>query len=49
MKENLVASKRQIHSSKKETTRSITYRLPEKLVNELETEVTQKVFLKMFW
>ena len=27
---------------KKETTRSITYRLPEKLVNELETEATQK-------
>ena len=42
MKENLVASKRQTHSSKKETTRSITYRLPEKLVNELETEATQK-------
>jgi len=42
MKENLVASKRQTHSSKKETTRSITYRLPEKLVNELETESTQK-------
>ena len=42
MTENLVASKRQTHSSKKETTRSITYRLPEKLVNELETESTQK-------
>ena len=42
MKENLVASKRQTHSAKKETTRSITYRLPEKLVNELETEATQK-------
>ena len=42
MKENLVASKRQTHSTKKETTRSITYRLPEKLVNELETEATQK-------
>ena len=42
MKGNLVASKRQTHSTKKETTRSITYRLPEKLVNELETEATQK-------
>ena len=42
MKENLVASKRQTHSSKKEATRSITYRLPEKLVNELETESIQK-------
>ena len=27
---------------KKELTRSITYRLPEKLVTELETESTQK-------
>ena len=42
MKENLVSSKRQTHTSKKESTRSITYRLPEKLVNELETEATQK-------
>ena len=41
MKESL-ASKRQIHTKKKETTRSITYRLPEKLVNELETEAIQK-------
>ncbi|MBL7001690.1 MAG: hypothetical protein ISR80_02900 [Nitrosopumilus sp.] len=42
MKENLVTSKRQIHNQKKESTRSITYRLPEKLVNELETEATMK-------
>ena len=42
MKENLVSSKRQIHTKKKESTRSITYRLPEKLVNELETEAIQK-------
>jgi len=42
MKENLVSSKRQTHTSKKEATRSITYRLPEKLVNELEIEATQK-------
>ena len=42
MKANLTNSKRQTHTSKKETTRSITYRLPEKLVNELETESTQK-------
>ena len=41
-KENLVTTKRQSHSPKKESTRSITYRLPEKLVNELETESTQK-------
>jgi len=34
--------KRQIHTQKKEPTRSITYRLPEKLVNELETESAQK-------
>lgn len=39
---NLVFSKRQTHTSKKEATRSITYRLPEKLVHELETESTQK-------
>jgi len=38
----LTSTKRQIHSSKKESTRSITYRLPEKLVIELETESTQK-------
>lgn len=41
-KENLVTTKRQVHIPKKESTRSITYRLPEKLVNELETEATQK-------
>lgn len=41
MKEKLV-SNRQIHNQKKESTRSITYRLPEKLVNELETEATMK-------
>ena len=35
-------TKRQIHAPKKESTRSITYRLPEKLVIELETESTQK-------
>ena len=40
--ENLVSTKRQTHLSKKESTRSITYRLPEKLVSELETEATQK-------
>lgn len=42
MDENLTSAKRQIHSSKKESTRSITYRLPEKLVTELETESAQK-------
>ena len=42
MNDTLASSKRQTHTSKKETTRSITYRLPEKLVNELETESTQK-------
>ncbi len=42
MKESLMSSKRQIHTKTKETTRSITYRLPEKLVNELETEAIQK-------
>ncbi|RMW33241.1 MAG: hypothetical protein EA443_07900 [Nitrosopumilus sp.] len=41
MKEKLV-SDRQVHNQKKESTRSITYRLPEKLVNELETEATMK-------
>ncbi|WP_299292987.1 hypothetical protein [Nitrosopumilus sp.] len=35
-------TKRQIHTPTKEPTRSITYRLPEKLVAELETESTQK-------
>ena len=42
MKENVISTKRQIHTPKKESTRSITYRLPEKLVSELETEATQK-------
>ena len=41
MAENQTA-KRQIHTPTKEPTRSITYRLPEKLVTELETESTQK-------
>ncbi|KFM19589.1 hypothetical protein AAA799P11_00578 [Marine Group I thaumarchaeote SCGC AAA799-P11] len=41
LKEKLGAN-RQVHNQKKETTRSITYRLPEKLVNELETEATMK-------
>lgn len=41
LKEKLGAN-RQIHNQKKESTRSITYRLPEKLVNELETEATMK-------
>ena len=42
MEKDLNTSNRQIHSPKKESTRSITYRLPEKLVSELETESTQK-------
>ena len=42
IKENLVSTKRQVHTPKKESTRSITYRLPEKLVTELETEATQR-------
>ena len=42
MNEELTTTKRQIHTQKKEPTRSITYRLPEKLVNELETEASQK-------
>ena len=37
-----MGANRQVHNHKKETTRSITYRLPEKLVNELETEATMK-------
>ena len=41
MKE-ILTSKRQIHTQNKDPTRSITYRLPEKLVDELETEATQK-------
>ncbi len=35
-------SKRKLHPPKKEKTRSITYRLPEKIVEELETEAMQK-------
>jgi len=31
-----------MHTQKKDPTRSITYRLPEKLINELETEAAQK-------
>ena len=42
LNENLSSPKRQVHSPKKESTRSIAYRLPEKLVAELETEATQK-------
>ena len=42
MAESIVSSNRQIHTPKKEPTRSITYRLPEKLVLELETESTQR-------
>ena len=42
LEEDVASTKSQIHSPKKESTRSITYRLPEKLVSELETEATQK-------
>ena len=42
IKDNLISTKRQVHTPKKESTRSITYRLPEKLVSELETEATQR-------
>ncbi len=35
-------AKRKPHPPKKEKTRSITYRLPEKIVEELETEAMQK-------
>ena len=42
MAESIVSPNRQIHTPKKEPTRSITYRLPEKLVLELETESTQR-------
>jgi len=41
IEENLTA-KRQSHTQNKPTTRSITYRLPEKLISELETEASQK-------
>ena len=40
MTENLIPAKP--HIPKKDATRSITYRLPEKLVSALETESTQK-------
>ena len=40
--EKHLTSKRQTYKPKKESSRSITYRLPEKLVTELETESTQK-------
>ncbi|MEE8181566.1 MAG: hypothetical protein V3T67_06985, partial [Nitrosopumilaceae archaeon] len=35
-------SKRAPHAPKKETTRSITYRLPARMVDELETEANEK-------
>ena len=35
-------TKRKPHPPKKEKTRSITYRLPERIVEELETEAMQK-------
>lgn len=38
----MVGVKRQTHLPKKEKTRSITYRLPAKIVEELETEAVQK-------
>lgn len=41
IEENLT-TKRQPHTQNKSSTRSITYRLPEKLINELETEAAQK-------
>ncbi len=36
------------HMQKKAKTRSITYRLPEKIVDELETEAMQKIFHKTY-
>ena len=45
MTENIVSTNRQIHTPKKESTRSITYRLPEKLVAELETEVYSEKYI----
>ena len=39
---NMDSSKRQTHVNKKNPTRSITYRLSEKLISELETEANQK-------
>ena len=38
----MAGPKRQSHTPKKEKTRSITYRLPAKIVEELETEAVQK-------
>ncbi len=38
----MAGPKRQSHAPKKEKTRSITYRLPAKIVEELETEAVQK-------
>ena len=49
IKDNLVSTKRQVHTPKKESTRSITYRLPEKLVTELELKQLREVYLKMYW
>ena len=43
IEENL--TKRQSHTQNKPSTRSITYRLPEKLINELETEASQKKYV----
>jgi hypothetical protein len=37
-----ITAKRKLHTQKKEKTRSITYRLAEKIIEELETEATQK-------
>mgnify|MGYP000001668798 FL=1 len=42
MIESMDTSKRQTHTNKKDPTRSITYRLSEKLISELETEASQK-------
>ena len=41
--------KRQQHTPKKEKTRSVTYRLPIKLVEEIETEAMNKISLTMSW
>lgn len=38
----MASTKRKIHTNKKDLTRSITYRLSEKLIAELETEANQK-------
>jgi hypothetical protein len=40
--EKKMTVKRQRHPPKREQTRSISYRLPEFIVNELETEAMQK-------